>query len=147
MALIKRLTKLLELTEEQQVQIRDIIARGREQIIALRKGGATSDEIQSEIQRMRQDSRGTIIAMLTPEQRQKYREMKGRRAKRPVSPGRVWIVGRDGELTPVDIMTGISDGNFSEIVRGDLKTGQEVIIGTKQSGRRSSPGGRRRFGF
>ena len=146
-ALIKRLTKLLELTEEQQVQIRDIIARGREQIIALRTGGATSDEIQSEIQRMRQDSRGTIIAMLTPEQRQKYREMEARRAKRPVSPGRVWIVGRDGELTPVDIMTGISDGNFSEIVRGDLKTGQEVIIGTKQSGRRSSPGGRRRFGF
>jgi HlyD family secretion protein len=73
--------------------------------------------------------------------------MEARRAKRPVSPGRVWIVGRDEELTPVDIMTGISDGNFSEIVRGDLKTGQEVIIGTKQSGRRSSSGGRRRFGF
>jgi HlyD family secretion protein len=146
-ALIKRLTKFLELTEEQQAQLRDIFARGREHIIVLRTEGATAEEIQSEIKRMRQDSRDTIIAMLTPEQLQKYREMEARRAKRPVSPGRVWIVGRDEELTPVDIMTGISDGNFSEIVRGDLKTGQEVIIGTKQSGRRSSPGGRRRFGF
>jgi HlyD family secretion protein len=134
MALIKRLTNSLELTEEQQAQLRDIFARGREQITALHTGGATSEEIRSEVQRMRQDSRGAIIAMLTPEQRQKFREMEERRAKNPVSPGRVWIVDRDGQPAPVDIMTGISDGNFTEVVRGDLKTGQEVIIGIRQAG-------------
>lgn len=147
MALIKQLIEFLELTEEQQAQLRDIFARGREQITALRTGGATSEEIRSEVQRMRQDSRGAIIAMLTPEQRQKFREMEERRAKNPVSRGRVWIVDRDGKLVPVNIMTGISDGNFTEFVRGDLKAGQEVVIGARQSGRRPSQSGRRGLGF
>ena len=145
--LVKRLTEFLELTKEQQAQLRDILARGRERIIALRAGGTTPDEIQNEVKRMRQDSRVAIIAMLTPEQRQKYRETEARRAKNPVSPGRVWIVDRNGSFVPVDILTGLSDGNFTEIVRGDLKAGQDVIIGTRQSGRRPSHSGRRRFGF
>ncbi|UCF84098.1 MAG: efflux RND transporter periplasmic adaptor subunit [Desulfobacteraceae bacterium] len=147
MALIKRLTNSLELTEEQQAKLHDIFARGREQIMALRTGGATSEEIRSEVQRMRQDSRGAIIAMLTPEQRRKYREMEVRRAKRQVSPGRVWVVNRNGKLVPVNIMTGISDGNFTEIVRGDLEAGQEVVIGARQSDRRPSQSGRRRLRF
>ena len=145
--LVKRLTGFLEFTKEQQAQLRDILARGRERIIALRAGGTTPDEIQNEVKRMRLDSRAAIIAMLTPEQRQKYREMEAKRVKNPVSPGRVWIVDRDGSFVPVDIMTGLSDGNYTEIVRGDLKAGQDVIIGTSQSGRRSSQSGRRRFGF
>ncbi len=145
--LVKRLMGFLEFTKEQQAQLRDILARGRERIIALRAGGTTPDEIQNEVKRMRQDSRAAIIAMLTPEQRQKYREMEAKRVKNPVSPGRAWIVDRDGNFVPVDIMTGLSDGNYTEIVRGDLKAGQDVIIGTSQSGRRPSQSGRRRFGF
>ncbi len=136
--LVKRLMGFLEFTKEQQAQLRDILARGRERIIALRAGGTTPDEIQNEVKRMRQDSRAAIIAMLTPEQRQKYREMEAKRVKNPVSPGRAWIVDRDGNFVPVDIMTGLSDGNYTEIVRGDLKAGQDVIIGTSQSGRRPS---------
>ena len=147
MALIKRLTNALELTEEQQAQLRDIFARGREQIISLRTGGATSEEISSEVQRVRQDSRDAIISMLTPEQRRKYREMQVRRAKRQVSPGQVWVVNRNGKLVPVNIMTGISDGNFTEIVRGDLEAGQEVVIGARKSGRRTSQSKRRGLGF
>ncbi|MES0351029.1 MAG: hypothetical protein ABUK19_09945, partial [Desulfobacteria bacterium] len=73
--------------------------------------------------------------------------MEAKRVKNPVSPGRAWIVDRDGSFVPVDIMTGLSDGNYTEIVRGDLKAGQDVIIGTSQSGRRPSQSGRRRFGF
>jgi hypothetical protein len=44
----------------------------------------------------------------------------------------------DGEkLKPVTLTLGISDGTSTEILRGDLKEGQEVVIGTagsKQSG-------------
>ena len=96
---------------------------------------------------MRQDSRAAIIAMLSLKQRLKYREMETRRAKNPVSPGRVWIFDRNESCVPVDIMTGLSDGNFTEIVRGDLEADQDVIIGTRQSGRRPSNSGRRRFGL
>jgi len=47
----------------------------------------------------------------------------------------------------VDIITGISDGSFTEIVRGDLKAGQKIIAGMSQPRRRSPGSGMRRFGF
>jgi len=41
---------------------------------------------------------------------------------------RVWIESK-GELLMVLVRTGVSDNAYTEIVRGDLKEGQEVIIG------------------
>ena len=40
----------------------------------------------------------------------------------------VWIIS-DGELKAVSITTGINDGSFTEILKGDIKEGQEVITG------------------
>jgi len=42
---------------------------------------------------------------------------------------KVWVRSPQGEPTPVEIKTGISDGAFSELVEGGLKEGDEVIIG------------------
>jgi HlyD family secretion protein len=47
----------------------------------------------------------------------------------------------DGEkLKPVSLTLGISDGTFTEILRGDLKEGQEVVIGTAGKGGGTSSG-------
>lgn len=46
------------------------------------------------------------------------------------TPARVWILGPDGQPQPVSIRTGLTDGNYAEIVEGELKDGAEVIIGT-----------------
>ena len=43
------------------------------------------------------------------------------------SSGRVWIPGPDGKPKAVTVQLGISDGNFTEIVGGEVKDGQEVI--------------------
>src|SRR5207247_2173405 len=43
--------------------------------------------------------------------------------------GRVWILGPDGKPAPVRLALGLSDGSFTEVLRGDLKEGQEVIVG------------------
>ena len=45
----------------------------------------------------------------------------------------VWILNQQGEPEPVPVKTGISDGSSVEIVSGDLKEGDMVIIGTGNS--------------
>jgi HlyD family secretion protein len=69
------------------------------------------------------------------------------RAVNQVTQGRVWVLGDDGKPTPVNIMIGITDGSFTEIVRGDLQVGQQVIVGTSNPAKKSSKQSRRRFGF
>ncbi len=43
--------------------------------------------------------------------------------------GRVWVLGPDGNPKPVMVRLGITDGNLTEVVDGDLSEGREVIVG------------------
>jgi hypothetical protein len=45
----------------------------------------------------------------------------------PEVPGRVWLYV-DKQLKSVRVRTALADGTFSEIVEGDLKEGQEVVV-------------------
>jgi HlyD family secretion protein len=144
---LKRLNEMLGLNKDQQAQVRAIFAEQRERIIALRRQGVAPDDIQTEVKRMWKQSSSAVSAILTPEQREKFLRMATSRTANPVRRGRVWLLDKNGTPVPVDIITGINDGSFTEIVRGDLKAGQEVIAGTSQLERRSSGGGLRRFGF
>lgn len=67
----------------------------------------------------------------------------------------VWLLGRDKKLVPVRIRTGISDGRFTQVVEGDLKPGDLIVVGmaTRKvegppppggGGPGGVPGGRRR---
>jgi len=144
---IERLIETLDLNEDQQAQVRSLFAEQRERIMTLSGQGATLDEIRTEMKRMWKQNSSSISAILHPGQREKFLRMTTSRAANPVTRGRVWVLDKDGTPVPVDIITGISDGNFTEIVRGDLKAGQGVIAGTSQPERRSSGSGLRRFGF
>jgi len=144
---IKRFTEALQLDEDQQTQLRAIFAKAREQVAALRRQGSTPEEIRAEIERIRQRNRDIIFQFLTPEQRLKFRQLTEARAANPVTRGRVWVLGKDGRPAPVDIMTGISDGSFTEVVQGDLRAGQQVITGTSRPAGKPSGKSRRRFGF
>ena len=42
---------------------------------------------------------------------------------------RVWTIDDRGKLTPVQIGTGLDDGNFVEVVEGDLNQDDEVVTG------------------
>ncbi len=48
-------------------------------------------------------------------------------------PSRVWIQTAEG-LKAVPVRTGVSDAGFTEIVKEDLKEGQEVVVGVVQGG-------------
>ena len=144
---LKRLNEMLGLTKDQQAQVRAIIAEQRERIITLGRQGIAPEDIRTEVKRMWKQNRSAISTILTPEQREKFLRMATSSKAKPVKRGRVWLLDKNGTPVPVDIITGISDGSFTEIVRGDLKVGQEVIAGTSQPERRSSGSGLRRFGF
>jgi len=144
---LKRLNEMLGLTKDQQVQVRTIIAEQRERIITLQRQGIAPEDIRTEVKRMWKQNRSAISTILTPEQREKFLRMATSSKAKPIKRGRVWLLDKNGTPVPVDIITGISDGSFTEIVRGDLKAGQEVIAGTSQLERRSSGSGFRRFGF
>ena len=48
-------------------------------------------------------------------------------------PGTVYVL-RGGKPTPIQITTGISDGGFTEVIGGELAPGDEVIVGSENSG-------------
>jgi HlyD family secretion protein len=48
-------------------------------------------------------------------------------------PQTVYVLGADNKLTPVEIRTGITDGHFTQVVSGDLKPGDNVVIGLATS--------------
>ena len=55
--------------------------------------------------------------------------------------GRVWIVGTDGKPTAVPLQLGIGDGTYTEIAKGDLKEGEQVIVGLAMPGDRPPQSG------
>jgi HlyD family secretion protein len=56
------------------------------------------------------------------------------------APGRLWVQGPDGKLKPVTLRLGLSDGNYTEVLEGDVNEGQEVVVGsTERPGPRPAP--------
>jgi HlyD family secretion protein len=83
--------------------------------------------------------------------------LQGAKPGAPVSPDRaggepkakptVWIPDLTGPR-PVEIKTGLSDGNFTEVVAGELKEGDDVIVGIEAPrGAQGGPGGNLPPGF
>jgi HlyD family secretion protein len=56
-----------------------------------------------------------------------------RRQQQGPKPSTIWTLGADKKLSPVEIRTGITDGHFTEVVSGDLKAGDNIIIGLATS--------------
>ena len=50
----------------------------------------------------------------------------------------VWTL-RDGKAVAVPVTTGLDDDTFTEIVKGDLKPGDRVIVSERRNNRRSVP--------
>jgi HlyD family secretion protein len=73
----------------------------------------------------------------------------GQGAARPRKAQTIYIMGDDKKLKPVQIRTGISDGRYTEIVEGEVKPGDLVVVGLATSkvegpaafGGQAGPGG------
>lgn len=131
----------LNLTQEQQRKLDPILEDARAQVLAMRAEQLPEAERRARGQQIREASRQKIRAILTPEQQATYDEMAGASAERRAgTPGRVWIVGPDGKPAAVSIVLGITDGSSTEVQRGELKEGQEVIVGATGAARPAAGG-------
>jgi HlyD family secretion protein len=142
---IRQLTGLLQLTESQQNQVRAIFSESREKIAAMRRQGASAEEIRKEAAALKESGRKAVSGLLTPAQKERYAQWIAAQESSPVSQGRVYLLGEKNRPVPVEVTLGISDGTFTEMARGDLNPGQSVIIGSGASNQKAAP--RPRFGF
>jgi HlyD family secretion protein len=144
---LQQSTAALGLSEFQQNQTRAILADVRERIGVLRRQGTSPENTRSETNALRERSRSAIVALLSPEQREIFTHLSPTHAANPTTRGRVYVADEYGRPTAVDIVLGLSDGTFTEVVSGNLKDGQPVVIGTSPAGQKPSARPPTRFGF
>ena len=168
----------LDLTEEQQAEVQEALAAARQEIGALRQQGA---EIQVIQQRFAEALVQALMGVLTDGQKEIYAAAQERVAEGGGAPGagagaggpgpgqfagpgargaagavdvrsaQIFVLDDAGVPQPVAVSIGITDGGFTELVRGDLVDGQKVIIGasaaTLAAQANQGGGNRFRFGF
>jgi HlyD family secretion protein len=123
-----RLVDELKLDAAQQARLDEIFADLRGRMAELRELPEADRRTRSE--RLRGEVRQRINAMLNPEQQKKYAEVVAAETGRATAgSGRVYVIGSSGKPVEVPLRLGLSDGNSTEVVGGDLKEGAEVIVG------------------
>jgi HlyD family secretion protein len=147
------LTRELSLTEDQRARVEAIFSENRTRMSEA--GSDDSAERRRQMERLRAESRQRIAELLTAEQRTRYEAISGggtRGRGGGVSGARVWISDAT-EKNPraLAIRVGLTDGTFSEVVGGELKEGDEVILGVQSDAAKSrAPSAQQkapRFGF
>ena len=132
----ERLVTDLKLDADQQARLDTIFSGMREKFMAVRELPEAERARASE--RNRADIREKITAILTDEQKKKYADITAEQAGRTPTRGRVWITGDDGKPKAVALRLGLSDGSATEVVGGELKEGQEVLLGTISAGQKGA---------
>ena len=144
---LKQLTAALRLTESQQNQVRVILSDAREKLEALRRQDATPEEIRRETQAQREHTRNAVATLLSAEQREKYVRFAAAQEGVSALRGKVYLAGEKGKPQPIDLVLGISDGTFTEVVSGGLNSGQQVIIGVNLTASKTFGRAAKRFAF
>jgi len=98
-------------------------------------------ERRPKAQKIREAQRARIREFLTDDQKVRYDEMTAIAGEvRSGTAGRVWVIGPDGKPAAITLTLGLSDGASTEVLRGDVREGQEVIIGSATgTGRGAQP--------
>lgn len=141
----ERLTRELGLSTEQQAKLEAIQKSTAEKIAAI-----SADEPaqrKKEAGRLRAQSRTEIAAILNEDQLKRYEALAAEQRGVVTTRGTVWVP--DGTRAPksVSVRLGISDGSFTELLGGELKEGDMVIIGAAGASKAGAKGSAPRFGF
>jgi len=129
----ERLIAELKLDADQQAKLEAIFGGMREKFMATRD--LPEAEKSKAQERNRAEIREKVSAILTPEQKKRYDEMaaEAQAARSGGGSGRIWVIGEDGKPKAVQVRLGLTDGSATEIVTGDLKDGDEVIVGLQST--------------
>ncbi|MBP1691405.1 MAG: efflux pump, family, rane fusion protein [Bacteroidetes bacterium] len=150
-------------TEERRTKMRAL----RDSIQAAHAGKLSEEDLRTEVrkafERMRKDAEPPVVSVVKPGARAGANTRFGIQITFPEyqksdaagvgerQRGRVWILNAQKKLEPVFVITGLSDGRYTEIITEGLKDGDQVVLGATSSasngsGQTASPltGGQRR---
>ena len=156
-AIITSLTEKLKLTPEQVEKFRSGMAATRRTSpsggSSRRSEGQGDDDLSAEApartERQASDSNGVqqrrgritrvLEGILTPEQMTAYKALREERRDN-ARPANVWVQTPEG-LRPYRLQLGLSDENFTEIVRSQIKEGDKVVTRARRDGGNATEGG------
>jgi HlyD family secretion protein len=121
---LERLKSELNLTADQQTKIDMIIQSARAEFQEIREKSKPEEASV----RIRALTRQKIWGILTEEQKKKWNEMGQPQQKERGRPARVWVLSQEKKPVAAQIVVGITDGAFSEVMGGNLQEGAEVIV-------------------
>ena len=129
-ALRERIETELQPTPEQKQAIAAIMQErraGSREAMA----GLTEEERRATFRKARSEMIAKVAAALDPERKARFEAMmqEGRAAPQQGTPGRVYVLGENGQPRAVPVMLGPTDGAYTELVSGELKDGQAILIG------------------
>jgi HlyD family secretion protein len=124
----ERLVRDVGVTAEQQAKLETILEDSRQQMKAIRASELADQERKAQVKKSREATRARIRDLLTPEQRAKYDTLVADEGGGGVS-GRAWVLDADGQLEPVALALGLTNGSETEVLGGDIKEGQQVAVG------------------
>jgi HlyD family secretion protein len=125
-----RLTQALKLTEDQLKRLDPILEEMYGQFRGLAR--IPQEQRRAAAMRIREEGRQKMRALLTPEQQATFDQMPAGQAGRGGSggrAGRIFVLDAAGKPQPLAVRLGISDGTYTELLGGDIKDGQEIIVG------------------
>jgi HlyD family secretion protein len=124
---------LREMTDLTPAQRQEVEAAGREMRERMAALPADPEARRQQAQAARQRLQSRLNAVLTPEQRSRLAAARGTRQAGGAA-GTVHVVEGDGPPRAIAIRTGLTDGNVTEVLSGDLTPDMQVVVGTERAG-------------
>jgi HlyD family secretion protein len=123
---------------------------------AIQKAGNSPEARREAARSERQRFVRALEDILTPDQRTKYREIRQARAQQQGGaqrnnaagiPGRVHALDEKGNPKPVALRIGATDGSWTEVLSGEIKPGEQVVVGLSAQAAKPRQSSAFRFGF
>ncbi len=108
--------------------------------------GAASSVPRNAVAAMREQTDKRIMEILRPDQQQKFHALLNDRRDNPSTPARVFVLD-GGKPKAVPIAIGVADATHTELVRGGLAEGNEIIVGLNRAQKGGATQAKRGFGF
>ena len=108
----------LDMTADQQNKMRGVYPKLGKLRASLEAKNVSPEKITKEIQLFIENG---LIELLTDEQRNKYFAL-----KESLNVKKVYKLV-DGDHQKIDLITGLNSGGYTEIIKGELSEGDEVI--------------------
>ena len=129
---VKQLTEALNLSQDQQENLREMFQKIRIKIKAARQSDDFNPTRKGALRdKARKETHITILRILTPEQRPLYEQLVSGKRQNRLKKGAIWNLDETGTPKRIQVILGISDGTYTEISGPKIEPGMQVITGIR----------------